>query len=169
MADNEDYGYMPLVDPEVLRIAQALERISTAVGGDVTELAIQKAAEAAASALKAEGYAVGEQDGESVEDPQSSAYDPSSPYYHYNAKYYADNCATLVDGKIDEIQDAIDDAEAAIDTLERRTGYVWFDVNNEDGKMYITYLNDVDEDVSFEIDENTGLLMVRTSDGGGGN
>jgi len=148
---NREFGYLPLADPEFLRIAQALERISTAVGADVTALAIQKAAEAAASALKAEGYAVGEQDGTAVE---------SGTYFHYNAKYFADNCASMINAQLDDIQDAIDRADEAIENLEKEAGYAWFDVDQNDGNMYVTVIQAIDDDVSFSVNENTGELIV---------
>lgn len=44
-----------------------------------------------AYALASEGYAVGTQDGLSVEDPASPIYNPDSPYYHNNAKWYSEH------------------------------------------------------------------------------
>lgn len=148
---NRQFGYLPLADPEFLRIAEALERISTAVGADVTALAIQKAAEAAASALVAEGFAVGEQNGTAV---------TSGPYFQYNSKYFADSCANTIDGKVSEMQDVIDLANETIDNLQNESGYAWFNVNNSDGEMYVTVVSSVDKNTRFAVNTTTGELMV---------
>lgn len=73
--------------------ATRAETAATSAGNSATT-ATNKAAEAAGSAttantnaLKAEGYAVGKQNGSDVGD--------QSPYYHANAKYYADIAAEL--------------------------------------------------------------------------
>ena len=52
----------------------------------LVSLAYEQEANAAASALKAEGYAVGTQDGEPVAS--------TSPYYHYNSEYFANQAAS---------------------------------------------------------------------------
>lgn len=39
-------------------------------------------------------------------------------------------------------------------------GYAWFDINDEDGNMYVTVTANLDSDVSFDIDESTGTLEV---------
>lgn len=85
---------------------------------------------AEADALKAEGFAVGEQDG--------TAVTTGSPYYQNNAKYYANV--------------AQQGAEEA--------GYAWFDVNDQDGQMYVTITPNLAEDVSFSVNENLGVLEV---------
>jgi len=85
---------------------------------------------AAASALKAEGYAIGEQDGAEVA--------PGSPYYQNNAKFFAELAK----------QGAAE------------SGFAWFDINEADGQMYVTITPNLAEDVSFQINENTGILEV---------
>ncbi len=94
------------------------------------EAAAKSEAKADSHALESEGFAVGEQDGEPVT--------PGSPYYQNNAKYYAGV--------------AQQGAEEA--------GYVWFDVNDQDGEMYVTITPNLDEDVTFKVDEATGILEV---------
>ena len=39
-------------------------------------------------------------------------------------------------------------------------GYAEFSINNEDGKMYVTVANNLDNDLTFAIDENSGELEV---------
>lgn len=39
-------------------------------------------------------------------------------------------------------------------------GYVFFDVNDEDGCMYITTAGHIGEDITFEVDEEQGILEV---------
>ena len=85
-------------------------------------------------ALKSEGYAVGTQDG--------TAVTSGSPYYQNNAAYYA---------------------EVAQQGAEE-SGYVWFDVNSEDGNMYVTITDNIAEDVSFAVNTTNGTLEV-TVDG----
>lgn len=83
-----------------------------------------------ADALKAEGFSVGEQDGEPVAS--------GSPYYQNNAKHYA--------------YVAQQGAE--------ESGYAWFDVNDQDGEMYVTITPNLAEDVSFLVNEAVGTLEV---------
>ena len=151
MAVNEEFGYLPLADPEFLRIAQALERISTAVGADLTALAVQKAAEEAASTLVAEGYAVGKQNGADVS---------SGTYYQYNSKYFADNCSSIINAQLSNIQNAIDRADDAVENLEKQAGYAWFEVDLSDGQMYVTVIQAIDNSISFSVQEETGELLV---------
>lgn len=40
------------------------------------------------------------------------------------------------------------------------SGYAWFDVNDEDGHMYIYISDNLSEDVDFAINEETGHLMI---------
>lgn len=94
------------------------------------EAAAQSETNADADALKAEGFAVGEQNGETVA--------PGSPYYQNNAKHYANV--------------AQQGAEEA--------GYAWFDVRDDDGEMYVTITPNLAEDVSFLVDESLGILEV---------
>lgn len=39
-------------------------------------------------------------------------------------------------------------------------GYVWFDVNDETGEMYVTITANLEEDVSFTVNESVGTLEV---------
>lgn len=94
------------------------------------EASAQSEADANASALKSEGFAVGEQNGEAVAS--------GSPYYQNNAKYYA---------------------EVSQQGAEE-SGYVWFDVNLQDGEMYVTITPSLEEDVSFLVNEAVGTLEV---------
>ena len=92
------------------------------------------------SALEAEGYAVGTQDGDPV--------DPTSPYYHNNAKWYSDNM---------QIQDLDDLGNVNITTPTNGQALIYDSVNDKwvngagggggqdvglsvvDGKVCITY------------------------------
>ena len=87
-------------------------------------------AEAEAEARKAEGYAVGKQDGTDVES--------GSPYYHNNTRYYAERCvnaeqaavaaeaakdaAAIAQGKAEEAQGKAEDAQEAAETAATGTG-----------------------------------------------
>lgn len=87
-------------------------------------------ASAETEALKAEGYAIGKQDGAAVA--------PGSPYYENNAKFYAELAK----------QGAVE------------SGFAWFDIDETDGQMYVTITPNLAEDVSFQINEQTGILEV---------
>ena len=39
-------------------------------------------------------------------------------------------------------------------------GYAFFEIDDEDGEMYVTVANNLDNDLTFEINENTGHLEV---------
>jgi hypothetical protein len=39
-------------------------------------------------------------------------------------------------------------------------GYAFFEIDDEDGEMYVTVANNLDSDLTFEINENTGNLEV---------
>lgn len=41
------------------------------------------------------------------------------------------------------------------------SGYVWLDINEEDGEMYVTITPNLDRDLKLEINETTGELEVR--------
>ena len=85
---------------------------------------------AESQALKAEGFAVGEQDGVPVES--------DSPYYNNNAEFYA--------------QLAQQGAE--------HSGYVYFEVNQNDGQAYVTIAQSLDSDMVFSVNESIGELEV---------
>jgi hypothetical protein len=79
----------------------AQEKAETAQGkAEAAEAGVE------ADALKAEGYAVGKQDGTDVES--------GSPYYHNNAKYYAERAAAYEAGAEQAIGNAKDAALGAI-------------------------------------------------------
>jgi hypothetical protein len=40
------------------------------------------------------------------------------------------------------------------------SGFAWFDINDQDGEMYVTITPNLDGDVKFEINESTGDLEV---------
>jgi hypothetical protein len=63
---------------------------------------------------------------------------PGDETYNNNSKYYA-NLA----------------AQGA-----QEAGYVWFDVHDDDGIMYVYITENLDEDVEFTVDENKGILEV---------
>ena len=65
-----------IIDELIAALNEGVERAETAA-----ENAEQKEADASADALKAEGYALGTQDGQAVEE--------GSDYYHNNASYFA--------------------------------------------------------------------------------
>lgn len=98
------------------------------------ELAQGKAEDAQAaaegSAEDAEAWATGKRNGSDV-----PATDET---YHNNAEFYADL--------------AQQGAETA--------GYVYFEVDNSDGCMYVTTAGHIGEDVDFEVNEETGMLEV---------
>lgn len=83
-----------------------------------------------ASAEDAEAWAVGKRSGTDVS--------PTDPTYHNNSKHWA--------------QLAEQGAQEA--------GYVFFDVNDEDGEMYVEITDNVDQDVSFDVNTTTGELEV---------
>ena len=63
------------------------------VAGSASNTAVNSAVDAALDALKAEGYAVGKQNGADVES--------GSPYYHNNAKWYSDQSESWAVGGTD--------------------------------------------------------------------
>lgn len=111
---------------------QAQEDAETAQGKaeEAEQSAEQHDTNAGNHALDAEAWAVGERGGEPV--PQSDET------YNNNAKHYA---------YLSE-----QGAEAS--------GYVWFDINDSDGCMYVTTAGHIGEDVTFEVNENLGILEV---------
>lgn len=101
------------------------------------QLATDKAEESAGHAQEAEGYsedseawAVGKRGG--VDVPQDD------PAYNNNALFYA----------------------RAAEDGAKTSGYAWFDVDNEDGLLYVTFTSNQDTDVNFALDTNTGELEV---------
>ncbi len=82
------------------------------------------------NAQTAEAWAVGERGGVPV--------DQSDYTYNNNAKHYSDL--------------ASQGAELA--------GYIFFDIHDDDGQMYIETAGHIDEDVSFQVNEYEGILEV---------
>ncbi len=97
---------------------------------DAHDKAVEAQGSAQASAEDAEAWAVGQRNGEDV-----SSGDPT---YQNNSKFWA--------------QLAQQGAE--------QSGFAWFDVNDEDGQLYVTITPNLAEQVRFEINDNTGELEV---------
>ena len=95
MADNEQIGYMPLLDPKILRIAVALEHIATSASMNAT--------------TTAEAYAIGTRNDVPVQE--------GDPAYHNNSKWYSELAAQIVQ----DVEDVKDDAEAAALVVEGYT------------------------------------------------
>lgn len=110
--------------------AQAAAEESQAKAEAAAQSAGQHDTNAEGHALDAEAWAVGERNGEPV--PQSDET------YNNNAKHYA-----YLAGQGAET-----------------SGYVWFDINDSDGCMYVTTAGHIGEDVTFEVNENLGILEV---------
>lgn len=45
------------------------------------------------------------------------------------------------------------------------SGFAWFDVNDQDGEMYVTITPNLAEDVSFSVNESNGILEVVVNGG----
>ena len=118
-------------------------------------------------AQDSEAWAVGQRGGADVEDTDET--------YQNNAKYYAgeadrisrDN-ATLAESwaiggtgtrQGEDTDNAKHYAEVAQQGAEE-SGYAWFDVNLQDGEMYVTITPSLEEDVSFLVNEAVGTLEV---------
>lgn len=118
-------------------------------------------------ALDSEAWAVGQRDGVDVEATDET--------YQNNAKYYADQAdsisrenATLAESWAvggtgtrpgEDNDNAKHYAEVAQQGAEE-SGYAWFDVNDQDGEMYVTITANLEEDVSFAVNETLGILEV---------
>ena len=106
---------------------------SAEAAGDALEYknnASASADSAEADALKSEGFAVGKQDGVDVES--------GSPYYHNNAEWYAHL------------------AEQGAEN----SGYAFFEVNENDGQVYVTVTEELDSDLVFHVNTGNGELEV---------
>lgn len=103
---------------------------SATAAGGSATAAEESASQASQSESNAEAWAVGERDGVHVEPPDET--------YQNNAKYWA--------------QVAQQGAEDA--------GYAWFDVLDSDGCMYVTITPNLGQDISFLVNETTGMLEV---------
>ena len=56
-----------------------------------------------------------------------------------------------------------DNAEYWAGLAEQRAseaGYVQFDIHDDDGCMYVVYAGHIGEDVTFEVNEQSGILEV---------
>ena len=128
------------------------------------------AGEAAGSAEDAEAWAVGKRSGTDV--------GPTDETYENNAKYWAGQAdergqakATLAESWAvggtgtrpgENTDNAKHYAELAAQGAEE-SGYAWFDVNDENGHLYIYISDNLSEDVSFSVVEATGHLEVTYS------
>lgn len=62
-----------------------------------------------------------------------------------------------------EAQQSANDAEQYADLAAQHaesSGYAYFEVDNESGEMYVTVTDGVDDNIHFDIDEETGILEV---------
>lgn len=114
-----------------------------------------------------EAWAVGERAGEPVEDTDET--------YQNNAKWYAGQADSISRGNAimseswaiggtgtrqgEDNDNAKHYAEVAQQGAEE-SGYVWFDVDDQDGEMYVTITPNLEEDVSFLVNESIGTLEV---------
>ena len=117
---------------ERLEIDTLVENLNIGVNRAETaaENAEGSATNAEKSAEDSEAWAVGERNGVAVDNTDET--------YQNNAKFYAGV--------------AQQGAEAS--------GYAWFNVNDEDGEMYVTITPNLAEDVSFLVNESIGTLEV---------
>lgn len=127
------------ITTEANRASAAKEAAETAQGkaeeaqgaAETAQRKAEAAQEAAeGSAEDAKAWATGKRNGSDVP--------PTDETYHNNAEFYADL--------------AQQGAETA--------GYVFFEVDNSDGCMYVTTAGHIGEDVDFEVNEETGMLEV---------
>lgn len=118
-------------------------------------------------AKDSEAWAVGQRGGVDVESTDET--------YQNNAKYYAgeadrisrDN-ATLAESwavggtgtREDEDNDNAKHYSILAAQGAEESGYAWFDVHDDDGKMYVYISDNLSEDVEFTVDEETGVLEV---------
>ena len=118
-------------------------------------------------ALDSEAWATGKRGGVDVDEEDET--------YHNNAAWYAGKAdeisrgnATLAESWAvggtgtrpgEDTNNAAYYARLAEKGAEE-AGYAWFDINDENGNMYVTVTANLDSDVSFEIDESTGTLEV---------
>ena len=119
-------------DEERLEIDTLIEALN-----DGVERAEESATNAAESEASAEGsagdseaWAIGERNGVPV-----SAEDVT---YNNNSRFYA----------------------GVAQQGAEESGYVWFDVDVQDGEMYVTITPNIEEDVSFSVNESLGELEV---------
>ena len=68
----------------------------------------------------------------------------------------ADASATAAAQSADEAEDWAHAAEQSADAA----GYAKFDIDDSDGQMYVTVANNLNNDLTFSIDESTGNLEV---------
>lgn len=70
-----------------------------------------------------------------------------------------DKAETAQDSARSYAEEAEHYAEVAQQGAEE-SGYAWFEVNDEDGNMYVTITPNLDEDIQFAINDNTGELEI---------
>lgn len=73
----------------------------------------------------------------------------------------AQTAVTSAQSAVASAQSAERSAELAQQSLEQ-AGYVWFDVHDEDGELYVAKTDNLDT-LNFRIDEETGILGVITN------
>lgn len=134
------------------------------------ENAEQSAEESDSHAEDSEAWAVGQRKGTDV--------NPADETYQNNAKYWAGEAEEIGQAKAtlaeswavggtgtrpgENTDNAKHYAELAAQGAEE-SGYAWFDVNDEDGHLYIYISDNLSEDVSFSVVEATGHLEVTYS------
>lgn len=113
-------------------ITQAIAALNSAVAKtDEDSASAEEAAKSAAdSESNAEAWAVGQRGGYDVS--------PGDPTYQNNSKHYAEVAAQNADA----------------------SGYAWFDIDDEVGELRVTVANNLDNDLRFAVNENTGILEV---------
>lgn len=118
-------------------------------------------------AQDAEAWAVGERDGVPVDD-EDETYQNNARYYAGEADRISRGNATLAESWAvggtgtrpgEDKDNAKHWAEVAQQGAEE-SGYAWFDVDDEDGHMYIYISDNLSDDVSFAVNENTGHLVI---------
>ena len=123
-----------------------------------------------ASAEDAEAWAVGERNGEPVTS-EDETYENNAKFYAGEAEEQADRSgekSTLaeswaVGGTGTRTGEDTDNAKFYSEVAQQgaeESGYAWFDVNDSDGCMYVTITANLEEDVSFAVNEAAGTLEV---------
>ena len=118
-------------------------------------------------AQDSEAWAVGQRGGVDVEDTDET-YQNNAKYYAGEADRISQHNATLAESwavggtgtrQGEDTDNAKHYAEVAQQGAEE-SGYAWFDVNLQDGEMYVTITSNLEEDVSFMVNEAVGTLEV---------
>lgn len=102
-----------------------------------------------------------EKAGEKAEDAANSAEDAKGSADR--AEREANDARASRDGAAESEQLASHWAEMALQGAET-SGFAWFDIDDESGKMYVTVSAQLNGIVSFVIQEETGQLLVTVND-----